>query len=233
MIQKLFQKPILITSQNSALFLPAITDYKFAKSIAFLPIGASEMVEAQKCYPIFFVKDSEGIVPLVAMGVREDNNLFINEDGEFQKNCYIPALLRAYPFSVTKTDGYFSLVIDEWCLQNYSGEKKLFNQKGELTQEAQKIVKMVEAVYADLLQTKNTLRLLEEKGLLKNVNITIQTTQKSYIFENMLIVDKEKTKKLDNESIVELFKKGILDIITLHIASLSNIARLGKEAVGA
>lgn len=230
MIQKLFSKPVLFTSKN-ATFIPKITDYRFASSVAFIPISAKEIVEAQKCYPIFFLKDSEGIVPFVAMGVQQDKNLFIDEDGNFKDNCYIPAIFRAYPFSVTKINENFSLVIDEQSFIDYPGNKRFFNQKGNLTKEAKEIVKIVEAIYADLFQTKELLTVLDEKKLLKSVNITIQVHKKNYIFENMLVIDTQRLKNLDDASIVELFKKGILDIATLHIASLSNIEHLGKKAI--
>ncbi len=230
MIQKLFSKPVVLTSKNSV-FLPKITDYKFAKSVAFIPIGAQEIVEAQKCYPIFFIKDSEGVVPFVAMGVQEGRNLFINEDGSFKDNFYIPAIFRAYPFSVTKINNNFSLVVDEQSFFAYRGNKRLFDQDGNLTQDAQKVVKIVEDIYADLFQTKEILTVLDQKNLLKSVDITIKTPQKEYIFENMLIVDEKKIKELKDSDIVTWYKMGLLDIITLHFASLSNIARLGKEAV--
>ena len=231
MIQKLFRKPLLVTSQNSTLFLPKITDYKFAQSVTFLPISASEVIEAQKCYPIFFLREQNDVIPFVAMGVQEDKNIFIDAQGKVKDDCYVPAIMRAYPFSITKIEDKFSLVMDEQSLHDYPGDKKLFTKSGNLTKEAKKVLDIVEAVYADLYETKQALGVLSEKNLLKSVDITINTPKKEYILEGILIVDEEKVKNLDDTTIADFYKRGILDIIVLHIASLSNIARLGRMAV--
>lgn len=230
MIQKLFHNLMLVHPADP-IVIPKITDYKFARSVAFLPISVEEIVEAQKYYPIFFLKDSEGIVPFVAMGVQEDKNLFIGEDGNFKDDYYIPAIFRVYPFSVTKIDNRFSLVVDMQSLHDYPGSKKLFTKAGNLTKEGKRIINMVETVYTDLYKTKQFLSILNENNLLRSVDITINTSKSTYVFEGMLIIDEEKVKKLNDIIISKFYKNGILDIIVLHMASLSNINRLGRMAI--
>lgn len=231
MIQKIFKQPKLVVSTDSTLTLPQVTDFLFAQKAAFVPIGSREIIEVQKCYPIFFIKDEEGdVLPFAVMGITEDKNLFIDDKGSFKKECYIPALLRVYPFSITNYNGKFSLVIDEAAQQKYPGSKKLFTAKGNLTKEAQKIVKIVEEVYADLQQTKKALRVFDTLELLKPVDITIEVNKRRYLFEHFLIVDQEKIKNLSDQKIAELYRNGILDVAILHTASLSNIERLARMA---
>lgn len=229
MIQKIFKQPKLVVSTDSTLILPQVTDFLFAKRAAFIPIGSHEIIEAQKCYPIFFAKDEEeDIVPFAVMGITQDENLFIDKRGQIE--CYIPAVLRVYPFSITNYNGSFSLVIDEAAQQKYPGTKKLFTSKGNLTKEGQKIVKLVEEVYADLQKTKKALRVLDDLELLKPVDISIQVKEQRYLFERFLIVDQEKIKDLSDDTIAKLYRNGILDIVILHAASLSNIERLARMA---
>jgi len=230
-IQKIFKQPKLVVSTDSTLTLPQVIDFLFAKKAAFIPIGSREIIEVQKCYPIFFIKDEEGdLLPFAMMGITEDKNLFIDDKGSFKQECYIPALLRVYPFSITNYNGKFSLVIDEAAQHKYPGSKKLFTTKGNLTKEAQKMVKIVEEVYADLQQTKKALRIFDTLELLRPVDITIEVGKSRYLFEHFLIVDQEKIKNLSDQKIAELYRNGILDVAVLHVASLSNIERLARMA---
>ncbi len=231
MIQKIFKQPKLVVSTDSTLTLPQVSDFLFAKESAFIPLGSHEIIEAQKCYPIFFAKDEEGdIVPFAVMGITQNENLFINAKGEI--GCYIPAVLRVYPFSITNYQGSFSLVIDEAAQQKYPGSKKLFTPKGNLTKEGQKIVKLVEEVYADLQKTKKALKILDTLKLLKPIDVSIDVGKSRYVFEHFLVADQEKMKNLSDNKIAKLYRDSILDVVILHVASLSNLERLARMAAG-
>jgi hypothetical protein len=222
----MFKNPVLVSSVED-ITIPVVNDFLFAKDITLLPLASKEIKEACKHYPIFFIKEKDGgIVPVALLGL-EDKNLFINEKGEYKKDTYIPALLRAYPFSVTKTGEAYSLVIDKDATKRYPGIKKFFSD-GEISKEGKNIVEFVEALYGDLEQTKMALAPLAKKSLLKPMDIEIKTKDRAYKIQNALIADKEAIESLPDKEIAKLYRDGICDITALHLLSLSNLERLGR-----
>ena len=72
-------------------------DYAFARSINAAPLVLSEFTRALDEYPIVFTETTEGLQPTVILGVRKEENLYVEEDGSWEAR-YIPAFIRRYPF---------------------------------------------------------------------------------------------------------------------------------------
>src|SRR3546814_9694376 len=68
-----------------------------------LPISLTvdEFVLAQRDYPIIFTSGPNP-VPLALMGLHEGMNLFVDAEGRFRGESYIPAYLRRYPFLLAR-----------------------------------------------------------------------------------------------------------------------------------
>jgi hypothetical protein len=72
------------------------------KPFAFLgkahavPLTVNEFGLAATSYPILFV--GEDRTPIGAMGIRQNENLFVSKDGTVDPDFYVPAFARRYPF---------------------------------------------------------------------------------------------------------------------------------------
>ena len=86
--------------------------YDFVRSIRVVPLAAAELSSAQKHYPVIF-SDLEKPTPLAVVGVLEDRNLFVDDNGNWDSAAYVPSYLRCYPFAMaSRQDDQYAVVID-------------------------------------------------------------------------------------------------------------------------
>src|SRR5687768_13509261 len=71
--------------------------YRYAAGTNALPLTASEMGHAARTYPIVF-SSSSPTVPFAVVGLRDHENLFVDGQGVWRDDSYIPAYVRRYPF---------------------------------------------------------------------------------------------------------------------------------------
>src|SRR3954467_8279038 len=72
----------------------------FASGLTGVYLLAAEFVQASRHYPIVFAQDQQtgGFLPIAVTGLNQDENLFVDQDGEWQKDMYVPAYVRRWPF---------------------------------------------------------------------------------------------------------------------------------------
>jgi len=58
---------------------------------------AAEFVSALSDFPIVFAADEESVIPVLLLGMRNSENVFIGPEGGWNGR-YIPAFIRRYPF---------------------------------------------------------------------------------------------------------------------------------------
>jgi hypothetical protein len=228
-IQRLFKNPKLVVSDKN-FSIPNINDYSFAKDVAILPLGSQEIPEASKTYPILFAKDvQENIVPVAIMGLRKDRNLFVNDQGEYVQFAYIPALFRIYPFGLAQNNEKYSLVVDQWALEHYPSSVDLFfDHEGNPSKRAQGIIDSVRTVFSDIENTKKALRVLSEKNLVKQMDISVEMGEEKFSFKEFFVVDENRLRTLPEKELGKLYKSGVLTMAIFHNSSLGNFKRLGS-----
>jgi len=93
-----------------------------------VPLLASEFFEAAREYPIVFARGEAGPVPAALLGLREAENLYVDNAGKWDAR-YIPAFVRRYPFVPGKgAQGELLVCIDEasQCFDTKEGEALLW-----------------------------------------------------------------------------------------------------------
>lgn len=227
MIDKMFKKARLLNKESDKeLKISPLTNYKHARALHSVPVGMNEVGEASKHYPIFFLKDSDGIIPFAVLGLKEGENKFVNNAGEWRKNRYIPALIRAYPFILSKTNAEnanLSVALDE----DYEGINKkdgnrVFDDEGNPTEFGNQIINYLQELYSMLESTKKISKLLEEAELLQQIDATIEQNGEKFVLQGLLQIDAEKLNKLSDEMILKLAKSGVLNLIYAHLNARSN-----------
>ena len=201
-------------------------DYAFAQHINSVPLTAVEFPHAAAEYSIIFAGNEDAVMPAVILGVRDQENLYLSEDGKWTSK-YIPAFIRRYPFVFASSDDgkQFTLCIDEefsGCNQDGIGER-LFDAEGEQTQYLQSVLNFSSEYQGQFNRTQLFCKKLKELDLLEpmQAQITMASGEKMNL-GGFQAVSRERLKKLSDEQIVELAKTDELELIYLHLQSMRN-----------
>ena len=136
--QLLFYSEVVPVSSesHSDLSISGVENFGFASKTNSIPLVAAEFRSAASEYGIVFVNSDDTIVPIAALGLRQDENAFIGDEGQWDA-AYIPAFVRRYPFAFAHNTekNQYTLCIDEafsGCNKEGRGER-LFDTDGETT----------------------------------------------------------------------------------------------------
>jgi hypothetical protein len=197
-------------------------------------VTVGEFAEVAREYPILFVTvppDAQGraqVTPVAVFGLVARENLFV-KDGVWQ-GLYIPAMLRAYPFTMARVEGTERLAVvfdNSWEGFSRTEGAPLFDEKGEATEVLSNAHKFVQEIENDVERTRLAgLRLLELK-LLKPMRFdaTLGNGEKLSV-DGFLTIDDEAFAKLSDKTLGELHRNGLLYVLHAHKLSLNNMRHL-------
>lgn len=242
-------KQLLIYGQVEALnkkrhlgwSIKAGNNYNFAKKVNSVPLMAIEFPNASEDYSIVFAGSGDEVLPVVVMGVREDENLYIDEAGSWKSN-YVPAFIRRYPFVFASTDEEktLTLCLDEnydGCNQDGRGER-LFDADGEQTQYLTKVVDFLQDYQAHYNRTQvfckklNELELFEDMG----AKFTLPSGEERTL-TGFKVINREKLKSIPQDELLTLFANDGLELIYRHLHSMRNLSKVlerlpKKDSIG-
>ena len=225
--QKLFyRQPELLNHQSHGslgLRRPA-RPFEFARKSRAVPVTLSEIASAQKHFPVVF-SDLENPVPLAVVGTRDDVNLFVDENGNWEREVYIPAYVRCYPFALAaRSDEEFAVVIDR-AAESVSDdpEQPFFGADKKVTPQIQALIDFVGRYDAETKRTVQFGQRLKELGLLAGQQVTRKKESgEEAPVASYVAVDSEKLDALDDAVVRDLFGQGYLAGIFAHLFSLEN-----------
>lgn len=208
---------------HGSLCLADTPNFEFAKEAHLVPLLAEEFPIAQRFFPIVF--DSQGIgQPIAIMGLRQGINSYVEDDGGWKKDVYIPAYIRRFPFMLARLrpdDEKLSLCLDPGAkIVQKTGERKLF-EAGEGSQLTKDILTFCERYERGAHQTRLFCEKLNELELLQEGEAVVQNGEKPTRFSGFRIVDENKIRDLKQKQIGEMNKNGTLAVIHAHLFSLS------------
>lgn len=202
-------------------------DYAFTKDVNSVPLMAIEFPVAAMEYSIVFA-GTDNVMPLVILGVRTEENLYLKDDGGWDSK-YIPAFVRRYPFVFSSIDdgSSFRLCIDEsfsGCNQDGVGER-LFDAGGERTQYLESVLGFLKQEQVAYQRTRAFCNKLKELNLLEptQAQITSASGQKTGL-RGFQAVNRDRLKGLSGDQLKDLAKTDELELIYLHLHSLKNFA---------
>lgn len=206
---------------------PPQKPFAFTRSIMSVPLVAGEIASAQKHYPVVF-SAKENAVPLAVVSVIKDRNMFVDKDGRWEPNCYIPSYLRRHPFAVARGDGdEFAIVIDRSCTGITENPESPFFEGDKLTDKTQAIVDFCGQFEAERTRTREFTTKLSELGLLTEQRATHPGKDgEQRPIASFFAVDKDKFNALPAAELESMHKSGFLSFIYAHLFSLENWNRL-------
>lgn len=223
-----YREPVVLHSEAHANWRLKDGDLYFAARTPYVPIVAGEIAEASRSYPVVFA--GESVLPVVMLGLAEGENLFV-EDRAWAREHYVPAYVRRYPFGFVSVPGSdrFALAMDkasERLVREGEEGAPLFDGKGPgpVTQQA---LQLCEAYQAEFEITKSFLASLREHDLLteRRADATLADGRR-YALDGFKVVDPERFRDLDKETVADWHRKGWLALVNFHLSSLGRLAAL-------
>ena len=206
-----------------------------AKFTSFI-VSVSEFADAALNVPILFVRaapDALGkdtVAPVAVFGLKPGENLFALEDGTKWDAGYVPAMLRAYPFTMARIEGSdrWAMVFDNtWEGMSRTEGVPLFNEKGEASELLNGVHKFVQDLETDLERTRQACAALLEMKLLKPMRFDATLSNgEALSVDGFMTADEEAINKLSDAQIAQMHRNGLLGLLQIHIISLSNMRRL-------
>ena len=203
--------------------------FGFTTGINAVPINLIEMPQICHFYPIAFSPDGNA-TPVAILGLRDNENLFLNADNTWETNTYIPAYIRRYPFIFSELpDGdQLTLCIDmNDDIVEKKGEQAFFDKDGNASELANNALEFCKSYHAAAQQTVEFSKALADSGLLVEREAQINVAGNKRInFSGFKIVDEQKLAELDDKVFIEWRQKGWLPFLYAHLFSGAQWQRL-------
>ncbi|RZJ05067.1 MAG: peptidase [Brevundimonas sp.] len=200
--------------------------YGFVSGTNIVPLTVTEFAPAALSYPVIFVGDKK--LPVAVMGLKDGDNLFVSEAGEFRADAYIPAYVRRYPFVFANDDAQQRMIL---CIDRAApfikagGETPLFvdGQPSPYTQQAMEFCNNFEQ---ERLRTESFVKLMTDHDLFetRETNFTPRNPDGSagqpQKIAEFFAISEEKLKSLSAKKLAELRDNGALGQIYAHLVSM-------------
>lgn len=225
-----YEKPVLLDrDKHRRQRVKASESFAFARKANSLYVAGVEFNEACKEYAIVFTRSGSGkVVPVVMLGLRARENLFVGEQGEWAAR-YIPAFVRRYPFVLAELPGQsMGVCIDEAFagLNDKEGEP-LFDAQGRDTPFLRNALDFLQQYQREYLRTEAFCQRLAQADLLMEMNAKADLVDgRSFTVASLMVVDEKKLLALPDAVALSLFRSGELHLVSMHLASLSNMRTL-------
>jgi hypothetical protein len=225
-----YEKPVLLDRErHRRLRVRPTSGYAFARNINSLVVAGAEFNEACKEYAVVFLRTPQGrILPVAMLGLRARENLFVRDDGSWDAR-YLPAFVRRYPFVLSELPGQaLAVCIDEACAGVNEGEgEPLFDAAGQDTAFLRSARDFLTTYQREYLRTEAFCERLARTGVLVEMNARADLVDgRSFTVNGLWVVDEKKLMALPDATVQALFRSGELHLVSLHLASLSNMQRL-------
>jgi hypothetical protein len=218
-----YKNPVLLDGEkHQEMSLVKNFGLGFTSKTNAVPVNLIEFPQIAHFYPIAFSNDGQA-TPVAIMGVRNDENLFVTDKGEWEKDTYIPSYIRRYPFILTEVNEgeSLSLCIDETdeVISN-DNTNPLFGDDKKPTDLANNAMEFCKSYHAASQQTLEFSKALADSGLLieRTAELVVKGDQKIN-FSGFAIIDEEKFNKLDDATFAEWRQKGWIGAIYAHLFS--------------
>lgn len=201
----------------------------FTKEINAVPVNLIEMPQVCHYYPIAFSPD-QNATPVAILGLRDNENLFVDSEGNWLSDTYVPAYIRRYPFIFSEMPGneQLTLCVDmESDAVSEKGKQKFFDGEGNPTDLASNALEFCKSYHAAAQQTIAFSAALASSGLLVDRQAEIEVAGgKRISFSGFRILDEKKFAELDDKSFLEWRQKGWLPFLYAHLFSGGQWQRL-------
>ena len=206
--------------------------FSFLKTAHAVPITVSEFGVAATCFPIIFVGAEK--TPVAVMGVRQNENEYVDANGQPDPDTYLPAFARRYPFvfaSDPKSDKLLLCVDTEASMVSAQPDVSFFenDQPSKFTQDAIEFCKEFERqrrATVEFVEMLDKASLFEQKSVAftpRDANGNAGETQK---IADYWAISEEGLNALPDGKFQDIRNTGALAAVYAHMVSLMNWQRV-------
>jgi len=208
------------------------SDYGFARGANAIPVHVGEFALVARDYPIVFV-GGDNPMPVAIVGIRQNENLFVDANGGWAAGRYIPAYVRRYPFLFLRneTENQLILCFDRASSRVAEGAQNPFFEGDDPSEFTQKALEFTTNVQQQFSATERFMEMLKDRGLLvtQQRNFSLFTGEQRALTD-FQAVDEARFNELDDEAFLALRKTGAVGAIYCHLVSLNSWVGLVHRA---
>lgn len=232
-----YERPVpLNRTVHKDLRLKGMPSLRFAAGVHSVPLTGVEFPAAARDLPILFAGSSmEEAGPMALLGLRQNENLFVDADGQWAANTYIPAFVRRYPFVLAEKPADqegddFTVFLDE-AYEGFGSDEgeRLFQEDGTDSDMLKNAVNFLGEFQQHVGRTQWFMGQLRKHDLLEPRNIRLEKDGKAINLNGLYVVSEEKLRNLDEKTSHEFLKEGVFGWIYAHLLSLANIDRVAQR----
>ena len=216
---------LLNNHDHRAVRVQAGASARYGDNQRFVAVILGEFPHLVAHYPILLTKDQNTGAFFVGavLGFDEGENLFLDERG---METYRPLNLQRGPFFTAGNE----VAIDLDSPRLEAGGKPLFTENGEPTQYLQSIMALFRDLKPGLEMTKSFVETLVGLKLVEPIDIDLAFDDGSKRkLTGLYTVNQQSLSALSDATVIDLFRKGYLQLIYLMIASLKQVPVLARR----
>ncbi len=227
----LFSKPALLNKEQHGSLGVTRPDrpFGYADSVRAIPLTLSEVATAARFYPVIF-SDTTNPMPLAVVGLIDDQNLFVDDDGNWDSVAYIPGYLRRYPFALANDKGSdpdnprMAMIVDEGYDGVREGGDLPFFINGEPSDQMKQAMEYCQNYERDRMMTVQFGQQLPKYDVLTEqvAQFTPDGDDQSRPFAKYCGVEEKKLADLSDEKFLELRKSNLLPLLYAQLMSMGN-----------
>jgi hypothetical protein len=208
-------------------------DFRFCRGTNSIPLAAAEFFDTARELPIAFTgREGGSFFPIAIVGVRQNENLLVQSDGRWGGR-YVPAFIRRYPFVLAEKDDAddFNVYIDEGY-PGYGAQEgeRLFTDEGEHTPLLKQALEFLSLYQGEIRRTRLFVDRLQALDLLvPRVLEVSRPGQSPLVLQGFSVIDEQKLQQLDDASLLDLARSGLLAWVHAHLMSLRNVSLLADR----
>lgn len=211
--------------------------FGFARQGHAIPLTVGEFPLAALTGPVIFVGEEK--VPLAVMGLNAGENMFLQDNGQFEAGVYVPAYIRRYPFVFAHDEAAEKMVlcVDRKAEFIVEGGDMPFFVNGQPSDYTKNCIEFCNNFEVERQRTMNFVQLLKDLDLFETKTASFTpvnpdgTAGEPQRIADYFAVSEDKLNALPQEKYLELRDNGALGQIYAHLISLTGWDRLVALAI--
>jgi hypothetical protein len=209
--------------------------YGFAAQTNAVPVVAEEIAVAGRHFPIVFSNEAVPH-PVAILGLKGQQNLFVDDAGRWREGAYIPAYVRRYPFIFLENDAgtELTLCVDEAAESLVVGrDNPLFDSKGEPTPFTRSALAFCRDYQAQHKLAAEFAAAVVAADLLveHRADITLRDGQRMSL-SGFKVIDERRFAALSDPTFLQWRQKGWLQLAYSHFFSIGAWSSLVDRSAG-
>jgi hypothetical protein len=208
------------------------SNFKFASGLAVVNISGTELRKACANLPLAFMKNGEVWSLAAVVGVPPATNLCVLPDGRWIES-YVPASLRAYPFSIHKANDQLALCIDEEGSLAPEGDDKgeaFFDAEGKPAPVVKQVMEFLTQWHGGRIALERAAVELDKHKLIVPWTFNVKYEDRERTVSGLNFIDEKALNALPGEAFKQLADAGALAVAYAQMISMQHLGKLADWA---